>query len=1604
MRFWKPRAKRLAALVCALALTASLLPTAVFADTGETVSVASSTVTAEEKTKETPAPDVTEEGQNTLSVPGEQPKEQPSPEPSESPAPSAEPTPSASPEVTPEPTESPVPSAAPTESPEPAGTPTPTPSASPEVTPEPVKAPAKVAAQSKEQPSQDSGISPMAISNETIYRDVDLGIDISVQTGADIPVYEANEVTFKIVIDGEDVGSYTIDDLNVGGTPVTIIAAGYQVDVSISDIKNIFEPRGNNTYWLIPTWDNSTATIELTSFKTHDDVLIQDDETLYGTFSWLKGDATRDDHERILTVKVNGVVAYSQKVYTPEILTNAEGGAYQYWFTPGSGFNAAYEISPKWSLSTALTNNDLTVELTTKCPCGSIWCQCPGGTECKCPQNCTCDLCKPTEDANEIKTNYGVIGYKTPTGDGYELTVEIYVNGERQHKTDELSIKAGENDCLNFEPADGYYYFDDQNSYDIVSAVSGSWIRNTGFIEFVAAADDAHRKDNVLKIYLWTFSNHLKLNVDRSSVGEGDPLENVMGYIISFDYTDPVSGETKTYTYKATSFEGAQQQMIPYATNVTITPICKAPYEVARWSSWDAYSALTLMGSEGQQERFAYGNQAILRSEATGYKDLLVYIDKLREVTPPTKDDLVDNVGGIFTDDAAVVVDCTNTDAQHANETYGLTEGTFKISGLKGNSADGYYVEVTVTPESYVDSYNKNFQEVTHERTDNDEVVITLNWEVVEDSDGNRISAWRAEAPATIKVACESEPEEPNPAASVTKEVESIVRDGKTIQLEADDKLKVGDEITYTITVKNTGNVALEGLTLTDTFNGAGTPTGMNPNGTGWTESGENKTYTWAIGSLKAGAEPWKATYTYTVTENDLGNTITNTVTVTGTELPEDPTDTEEITVEDENPAVSIEKTSKVERDGSEITVDENNKLKVGDVITYSITVTNTGNTTLSGLVVTDTFNGAGSPSFGSDGNGRITMNGNDFTWTPGGTLASMPGGTLASMPDGTLAPKDSKTLTYTYTVVEEDLGKTLTNTATVTGGGLTDDDPDNTDDEELPVEDKNPDATIDKELAKIVRNGVEVKNYASDAPLKVGDEITYKITVTNTGNVTLEGLIVTDTFSGAGEPSDVTDNGDKEVGTWEDGVWTATIETLPVDGTVTYTYTYTVVQADADKPLTNSAVVTGEDFPDDDPDNPPPQDEEEHEVKDDGKIKLQPADITIYMGGKDGYEAVMNGNVSTSSNSLPEPGFYITLPNEVNQALGGNGHAADLSGKITVTAATTAGAERTWTLQKYGDSTSTALINDQEHFVYKIEPGKNQPAIRVAFTDNANNTVTSDAFTLTDNLSNEYKMNLYTGDVDVASISLKIEAGGQTFYCGYDDKGSTPGKLTVRYAAANAPITPAKTDLAAAVEENPDQFHVGVAEGQKFYINEQDAGAAGVDVLTSDVSLLADELTWNGAGYSESDLVLTAVEEASFASGHAGAVSKYFDLVDTQNGNAWLTPADGSTVTVFWPYPAGTGEDTNFKLYHFDGLDREGTAAAGASAIDTAKPTEVTSIEKGEHGITFTTSSFSPFVLTYELPEQSQPGDEDKPSGDDDNNNNNNNNNNNQNNNNDHH
>ena len=257
--------------------------------------------------------------------------------------------------------------------------------------------------------------------------------------------------------------------------------------------------------------------------------------------------------------------------------------------------------------------------------------------------------------------------------------------------------------------------------------------------------------------------------------------------------------------------------------------------------------------------------------------------------------------------------------------------------------------------------------------------------------------------------------------------------------------------------------------------------------------------------------------------------------------------------------------------------VSEENPLKVGDVITYKITVTNTGNTELTGLTVTDTFSGAGKLDFGTAA-GDVTTTQGGFTWAIPGTLAASGSAT------GTTAD-----LTYTYTVVEEDLNTDITNVAAVS-------DAEDGSNEELPVEDENPDAQLTKELTAIIRNG-EAVTVEDDTALKVGDEITYEITVENTGNVALKGLTVTDTFGGAGE-LEFTDDPD----TGANGTYTWTIEELAVDGTWTVTCTYTVVQADAGDTLKNAAAVEGGELdPDTDPDDPtPPEDEDERDVTDD--------------------------------------------------------------------------------------------------------------------------------------------------------------------------------------------------------------------------------------------------------------------------------------------------------------------------------------------------------------------------------------------------------------------
>ncbi|RIW11651.1 DUF11 domain-containing protein, partial [Algoriphagus lacus] len=234
----------------------------------------------------------------------------------------------------------------------------------------------------------------------------------------------------------------------------------------------------------------------------------------------------------------------------------------------------------------------------------------------------------------------------------------------------------------------------------------------------------------------------------------------------------------------------------------------------------------------------------------------------------------------------------------------------------------------------------------------------------------------------------------------------------------------VDEEVDYTITVKNTGNVTLKGIVVTDPL------TGLDE----------------TIESLAPGDESVLVT-TYLITQVDLDEGfVTNTATASFGEIEKTAS---EIINADQNPFLDITKVA-----------DNKTYDAVGNVITYTITVTNTGNITLNEIEVSD-------PLTGLD------------------ELISV------------LSPGDSEVFETSYTISQDDIEDgQVVNTATAKVGE---------------IEEKASEIVSAIQRASINLN--KVSNVATvDA---VGDVIVYTLTVTNTGNVTLSNVTVTDPKTG---------------------------------------------------------------------------------------------------------------------------------------------------------------------------------------------------------------------------------------------------------------------------------------------------------------------------------------------------------------------------------------------------------------------------------------------------------------------------------------------------------
>ena len=293
------------------------------------------------------------------------------------------------------------------------------------------------------------------------------------------------------------------------------------------------------------------------------------------------------------------------------------------------------------------------------------------------------------------------------------------------------------------------------------------------------------------------------------------------------------------------------------------------------------------------------------------------------------------------------------------------------------------------------------------------------------------------------------------------------------------------------------------------------------------------------------------ATATYKITEADIANgSFVNTVKVEFEGgKPFENTDT--VTTVDPVRSYTLTKKS------SEST-HENGMFKAGETIHYTLTVTNTGNQTLENVEITDTLNAAGTISNlqGADSkqDGKVTI----FTIS-------------------SLAPKAEVTITYDYVVQEADKGNTISNAAVGTPANPEDPDGekpgDNTDN---PVE--NPKLEVKKDIVSITAADGIQKDKAGKADLN--DIITYSVTVTNTGNVKLTNVEITDSLEGI----QLAEGQSFDIGILEAGE------------AKTVTYTYQVKESDLGKSILNTATATG-DVPENPADTPKPEGKDEKEV-----------------------------------------------------------------------------------------------------------------------------------------------------------------------------------------------------------------------------------------------------------------------------------------------------------------------------------------------------------------------------------------------------------------------
>ena len=418
--------------------------------------------------------------------------------------------------------------------------------------------------------------------------------------------------------------------------------------------------------------------------------------------------------------------------------------------------------------------------------------------------------------------------------------------------------------------------------------------------------------------------------------------------------------------------------------------------------------------------------------------------------------------------------------------------------------------------------------------------------------------------------------------------------------------------------------------------------------------------------------------------------------------------------------------------------------------------------------------------------------------------------------------------------------------------------------------------------------------------------------------------------------------------------------------------------------------------------------DENNDGVADATQVLITPADITVYTGGTS-YGGVLDaeGNMvaSTENGGLPEPGYFITLPYDVQKWLDDKTSttvgAEDLSQYMTFTYDGTDGSDGT-TTRKWGLVYQGVYETDENgnvlRHVYSLTPSKvgnteEEIPVRLNYFDDINGNgklddgervLENDEITMSEDLAHDtFSMTINPGELDQSVIKAAFNANGDT-------KDSTvgigTGTLTVKSVTDVGTTTNAIGNSELDVTEDT---LTAVANGDvTYYVNDSQ-----VDVVNNSdrVQLLVDSVS-NNDGFN-AQMGQHAIETVEGSSDTHDYELAYMDLVDTANGNAEIKLGDNDKLTIYWPMPENADPDGDFQVVHYTDMNREGTVS-DLNEVEKEKLAVTKVTVNGKDYLTFEVSSFSPFALVYtaddgsdtpdypDYPIWTPDGDDDGPSG----------------------